>query len=905
MADRTVTIFVSSPGDLPDERAVLDEVVRRLAYDPFITRHASLQLVSWDNPAGPVPLPASEHAQAAVDSMLPRPSRCDIVVGIFWTRLGTPLPQRVFAGADGSGYPSGTAWEIDDALAAAGRPDAPDVLLYRKTAPASVPLGSPDWQRRAEQFAALEEYLTALTGRLGERGPGQIARFDTLERFRSLVDAHLRRLIARRLRLGHGDHTRSTGPARRYRGRSPYPGLVSFTPADADVFFGRDAEVDALVDLARQAPLVAVVGPSGSGKSSVIGAGLIPRLAAFGTGPGGWRTPTYDAAAGTWRGGRLTPAGGTGGPLRSLALALDPTGGPEPSGGLATWCRRAAARVRDRGERLLVYVDQFEEAFSATDPTTSREFVDTIVALADEDLATIVLSLRADFLGTALQHEGLARRMRGATLPVGPPGLAALSRMITEPARIAGLTFEPDLPQQVLVDVRREPGALPLLAFALSELHRCRDGDLLTHAAYAELGGVAGAVGRLAERCVDRLPPHVRVELPRTFRRLVGLDEAGGPIRRKVPIAALHRDPRLRSLVDALVAARLLVVGSESGDEPWVELAHEALFRGWPRLAEWIDAAHADLRTVSRARRAAAEWAAADRDPLLLWSQERMDQVFRAAARLDDHFSAEENEFLEPEAERLLAELSDPATGHLRRREVAARLDVVGDRRPGVGVLADGLPDIVWRALPGDGGSPMWMARYPVTRSQITAYRSTTVSSDTPLQDGTEMVSSSAPAAVSWYEATDFCNWVTWAVRRGTQLVPEARTDYVVRLPTESEWMRAAGAARYPWGDRFDESRANTASSRLGEPIAVGMYPRGDSAAGISDLAGNVWEWCADSVSAESGHHMIRTMKGGSTFEDPERCVVTGYRRMRGGVVRVDRGFRVCYGPAPRTGGGG
>src|SRR6478609_10057586 len=313
VSGRMISIFVSSPGDLRDERAVLDEVVRRLAYDPFVSRHAILRAVSWDNPAGAVPLLASEHAQSAIDSMLPRPSECDIVVGIFWSRLGTPLPP-VFGAVGDLSCHSGTAWEIEDALTAAVRSDGPDVLIYRKTAPASVPLGAADWQDRADQYARLGTYLANITGRMGDRGPGQIERFDTLEQFRSLVDGHLRRLIDRRLQLrGTGLDTRQSGSAGRRRTRSPYPGLVTFTPVGSDVFFGRDAEVDALVELTQQAPLVVVVGPSGSGKSSLIGAGLVPRLAAAGTGTGGWRTPAIDPVTGVWHGGRITPSGGAGG----------------------------------------------------------------------------------------------------------------------------------------------------------------------------------------------------------------------------------------------------------------------------------------------------------------------------------------------------------------------------------------------------------------------------------------------------------------------------------------------------------------------------------------------------------------------------------------------------------------
>jgi formylglycine-generating enzyme required for sulfatase activity len=165
------------------------------------------------------------------------------------------------------------------------------------------------------------------------------------------------------------------------------------------------------------------------------------------------------------------------------------------------------------------------------------------------------------------------------------------------------------------------------------------------------------------------------------------------------------------------------------------------------------------------------------------------------------------------------------------------------------------------------------------------------------------------PAPVSWHEATAFCDWVNRTGSQGQGLPIDAPIDYVVRLPTEAEWIRAAGDNRYPWGDDFDESRANTASSRLGEPIVVGMYPRGNTAAGVSDLAGNVWEWCSDTgtpgVDVGRRDHdepgRLRVIKGGSAFDSAEQCRVIAARRMRGDVVRPDRGFRVCFGPTDPT----
>lgn len=914
MPDRTMRIYVSSPGDVADERIALVEVVRRLEYDPFVGDIANLRVVSWDNEVAPVPMLASEPPQSSVNTMLARPSECDVFVAVLWSRMGSPLPERIFPRREQGQFRSGTEWEIEDALGA-GRPSGPDVVIYRKFPPATVPLGDPAWQEKAEQYATLESYLASLGDRLRCRGFGDVQRFDTLDQFRLMVDAHLRHLLARRIRSWSRRDRGKRPPVVRNRSRCPYPGLAAFTPANSDVFFGRDAEVDELVDVVRSSPLTAMVGDSGCGKSSVLGAGLIPRLAAPYAGPPRWVTPSFDEGVNAWKGPRITPAGGHGDPLSSLALALGSWGhGVPESGSAGARCRRCCEEIlaTSRGaRRALIVVDQFEEAFAGVDPAAREEFVDTVVSLAERELATVVLSVRADFLGRALELERLAPYLRSATFPLAPPGLGAIRDMIGEPARVAGLRFDPDLPELLLVHTRQEPGRLPLLAFALNELYRIREGDRLTLAAYESIGGVEGAVGRLAERCVQNLPEPVRAGLGSIFRKLVEVDDVGGPVRRKVRLAGLRDHPARRALVDALVKARLLVVGSEKGQQPFVELAHEALFRGWPRLTEWIDGAHDDLLALGRMRRASAEWRHADRDPLFLWLEERMDPVRAAAARLDAELAEHERAFLRPEVDRLFDELRLPTTGHRRRRDISVRLAALGDPRRGVGVDARGNPDIVWCRVPrhpADPGRPFWIAKYPVTVAQLDAYRRSLIRTDSQLRSGLERSQGTLPAAVSWSEAVGFGKWLDAAACQGQLELPNQDVEgYAVRLPFEAEWIAAAGFAPYPWGIEFDESRANTASSGLGEPIAVGMYPLGDAATGVSDMAGGVWEWCGDDVKGsqrdEYGHlALLRVLKGGSALEGADLCRVDRRRVMRGDVVREDRSFRVCFGPTDENG---
>ncbi|WP_239163436.1 nSTAND1 domain-containing NTPase [Paractinoplanes rishiriensis] len=834
------TVFLASPGDVVEERAIARDVVRRLQFDPFIQRHCSLRLVSWDEPAAPVPLLASEHPQHLIDDVLPRPGECDVVVAILWSRLGSPVPA--------SPHPSGTAAEIDDALA--GRPD---VLIYRKTAEPTVALGAPDILERTRQYAAVRSYLAGLAESLAARGRGMFQEFGSPTDFRTLLDAHLRRLVERRTR---SRPAAEAGRAERRwdTSRSPYPGLVAFTTADVDCFFGRDREVDALTARVRTTPLTVVLGASGSGKSSLIGAGLLPRLAAL-DGPTRWVTPTYDVERHVWHGPRVTPTG----------VGADPARWPAP--------------VPDVGGRALVFVDQLEEIFGPPCAGYRDAFLDHLVAVADHGPATVVVSLRADFLGHALQHEGLARHLQAGSFLLGPPDLAAITEIIGRPAAVAGLRFDRELPEQLLIDARREPGRLPLLAFALNELHQRRSDDRLTAAAYAEIGGVAGALGRLAERTFGALPEGVRAEFGAVLGRLVAVDEVGGPVRARASVAALCTTAERTALVDALIAARLLVA-----DATHVELAHEAVFRGWPRLAQWIDSVHEDMLTLQRLRRAVAEWLQSGRDTAFLWPQPRMDATLAAAGRIGAELRADERSFLRPEAERLCDELRRSGLGHRRRQEISVQLARLGDRRPGIGVAADGRPDIEWCRVPGD--QPLWIAKHPVTVAQLDAFRRSHYRPDVDgVPTGLEKTAPNLPATCSRREAMTF---VSWANKGRTAGGP------VVRLPTRAEWERAAGGRTYPWGDDWRDDHANTIESGLGGTLAVGMYPAGAAPCGALDMAGTVWEWCDDE--SAPGHRVpddLHLLKGGSAWEKAATCQVTGGRRMRGDVARDDAGIRL------------
>lgn len=386
-----------------------------------------------------------------------------------------------------------------------------------------------------------------------------------------------------------------TGPATPTRiaaeGVCPFKGLASFEPVDAEYFFGRERLVAELVAHLVGTGFLGIVGPSGSGKSSVLRAGLLPALAG-GVLPGseGWR--------------RLLLRPGER-PLEELRRVL--------VSGAADPLAEALDALPAHG-RLLLAVDQLEELFTACRSDSERAaFADALArAATDPDgRAVVVTALRADFYGRFAAYPELAALLGANQVLVGPLQASELRRVVELPAGRVGLRVEPELADVLVGDVEGEPGALPLLSTALLELWQKREGTTLTLAAYHESGGVHGAVARLAEgtyaRIADGRKPLVRA----IMLRLVGQDEGDTPVRRRAPLSELEleRHDDVREVLATLADSRLVTVSEGS-----VEVAHEALLREWPRLREWIDE-DAEGRLLRRhVTHAAAEWDAAGRD---------------------------------------------------------------------------------------------------------------------------------------------------------------------------------------------------------------------------------------------------------------------------------------------------
>ncbi|WP_217370194.1 nSTAND1 domain-containing NTPase [Nonomuraea antri] len=364
---------------------------------------------------------------------------------------------------------------------------------------------------------------------------------------------------------------------------SPYLGLARFEPGDSELFFGREEMIERLAALVREHRVTVLVGPSGGGKSSLLRAGLVPRL--------------------------------SDGRARSVRIL---TPGPHP---LRT-CGELSADV--------LVVDQFEEVYAlCDDPGERAAFIDALLAATrDDDGRRLVLALRADFFSHCAEHPELAAAIRESTLLLSPMTAAELREAIVRPAASAGLIVERDLTAAIVAEIQGEPCGLPLMAHALLETWRRRHGRALTLAAYQAAGGLHAAIARTSEELYDELSPDEQVALRHLLLRMVTPGQGAQDTRRPVDraeLAAAERGGTTEVLLERLAQARLITI-----DETTVDLAHEALLTAWPRLSAWIEEDRERLRLHRRLTEAANAWHDHQRDPGSLYRGVRLSLALEA-----------------------------------------------------------------------------------------------------------------------------------------------------------------------------------------------------------------------------------------------------------------------------------
>jgi eukaryotic-like serine/threonine-protein kinase len=656
-------IFISSPGDVEDERRRAALVVSRLKRE-FI-RFFELSAVLWEYE----PMLSSGHFQDIIEP----PSTADIVVVILWSRLGTPLPPRTdkreYKRRDGSAPVTGTEWEYEDALTAREQRGTPELLVYRKFSEGFARFSHAD---QLEQIRAQWQALQTFWERHFQGADGGFKaafnRFQALDDFESQLEAHLRELLRRRLppqplRIARG----TAGAKIDWWSGSPYGGLKAFDLEQAAVFFGRErAEREITENLVRRAAagsaFMLVLGASGAGKSSLVRAGLLPDLMAPGVvaDVATWRyaivqpsdlapDPFAGLAAALLRGKALPELATIGYDAKEVAaiLAGDPALAAVP---LRLALQRAAEDEKSapsatpRG-RLVLVLDQLEVLFtSAAFSEAALAKLDALLAqLAQSGLVWVIATMRSDFYHRMIelpQINALAAGYGQYLLPA--PSAAEIEQIIRGPADVAGLDFEVDqhtglgLDAVILEAAARDPASLPLLSFVLDELYRrdvgAGDNHVLRFGSYRELGGLEGAIARHADELVQGLSPEQAAALPALLLSLVEVDDLKATATARVVARAALTHPAHHELADRLVAARL-AVADDAGAGKTLRLAHEALLSHWPRLST-LTAEHRDFLIVRRRLQAdAAAWRRSGRhDDFLLPPGRRLAEAEEALA---------------------------------------------------------------------------------------------------------------------------------------------------------------------------------------------------------------------------------------------------------------------------------
>ncbi len=434
--------------------------------------------------------------------------------------------------------------------------------------------------------------------------------------------------------------------------KGPYTGLRAFQEEDAACFFGRSAEISALVTRIFDYPMIAVVGPSGIGKSSFVRAGVVPALRSFGT---AWRILVV-------RPGRQ--------PLVSLATMLHQLRGVDPSidaeltdatnlgirlrmepGYLGNVLRTVARRT---GERCMMFVDQFEELYTlCEDPEQRRCFTNCLTGAADDATAPVrlVMSVRSDFLGRVGEDAHFMAEVSQGLFFLGPPGPEGLREALVQPAEMMGYRFETtEMVDEMIGHLRSTPGALPLLQFTAFQLWERRDAGLrlLTKRSYDELGGISGALASHADQVIQKQSPDARALCRALFLQLV-TPEKTRAVRELQELEEIVGSPEtLRPLLDDLVQSRLLVLSTGGGGGgATVELIHESLIEAWLTLRRWLEESHEDSMFLEQLRAAARQWQTKNRDAGLLWTGEMAEELGRFRRRYKGELSETVRAFVE------------------------------------------------------------------------------------------------------------------------------------------------------------------------------------------------------------------------------------------------------------------
>jgi hypothetical protein len=623
---KSYSLFISSPGDVRKEREVAAEVIKRV--EAWFGGRIALKPYFWEHE--PMLMTRGDFQQ-----QIPETATFDLVICILWSRLGSNLHPERHHRPDGSPYSSGTEYEFETAMRAFRDHGRPDLLVYRRQeTPRFPPEPEEEEMRLKAQWKALKRFCEQWLkdSDLGTFKAACVSYEDSGE-FERRFEDNLKSMVIERMEKS-GEIMAVARPQRWWQG-SPYRGLHAFHFEHEKIFFGRTQAIDNVLTSLRKrwieekCPFVMIFGASGSGKSSLMRAGVLPWLVKPGV---------IDGIA-MWRRALLRPADNAGDLLSTLAHALvsrealpellaDGTTLPqlsqllhdEPASiyGLIKGALAQVGQARQQNDklahlptvRLALALDQLEEVFTLQDRFSTEDrrlFFKAIASLVRSGFVWVVATLRSDFYSRCEEVTELVELKKGeGQYHLLQPNATELSQMIRYPAEAAGVVFEetPErgkLDEVIAREANNQPGALPMLGYCLELLYRLgHESGVLTHKQYEDSGRVTGAIEQMAKKVFSNLSEEAKGALDPVLRQLVVLTQ-------EIPTSCvaeeknLVRAPGARELVKAFVDARLFTADyQEAQKRTVVMLAHESLLHVWDEAINWINENRDFLRKRGR-----------------------------------------------------------------------------------------------------------------------------------------------------------------------------------------------------------------------------------------------------------------------------------------------------------------
>ena len=595
---KRINIFISSPGDVQQERLIAKRVINKLSKE--FDAVAEIRSLLWED----MPLPPTMGFQEGIDTII-NSVQVDIAVFIIWSRLGTPL-NKAFTRKDGTPYSSGTEYEYDLMVAANEQTGSPDILAYVKTAPTQNLIKSIA-ENELEEFLiqrkAAEQFLKQrFYDKETNTVYGAYFKFEKPTSFENQLTTHLRNLILKKV---GADAQRIAWEG------NPYVGLRSFEYSESEIFYGRNRVVNNIMDrliqaLPKGAPTLFILGKSGCGKSSLVRAGLFPDICDYGLIP--------DC---TWKRFDIHPGEYNESFYKGLCdivfelfpdLRQDPCGEDLENGIPDNYdSRHLISRIKqlpilsDDGENVvpLIYVDQFEELF--THPQFSEEDKKTAIhllrILSESGRIWLLLSMRNDFYYEFAAYPDLSA-IKDSAISYDIPSFfsSEYQEIVEEPAKKAGVSWDVNergesLSRFIANEISSRYSDLPLIEFALSRLYEKKDShNKITFEAYREIGHLRGAIVKYADDFYASLTPQEKEFFSQILSRVItGTGQSKMLFTRKA--VALDELPtaELRAFAQKLIKSHLFTADKDSENHPTITLAHEILIKHWAVIRDWIN----------------------------------------------------------------------------------------------------------------------------------------------------------------------------------------------------------------------------------------------------------------------------------------------------------------------------